>query len=136
MKIEFAILGILILILLGGVICAGRYARQEKRDGRVREDLRKVKHQLEMYFNEHGQYPFEWDSGEYEYVVVGDNGEQAEGWYVGGKLENKTEPKAGFDEEYNIEWRTTEEGNYEICGGDYRCQSQGNRIELQLFQPE
>ena len=120
-KIEGVVLGVIVLILLSGVIYAGHYARQEKRDGKVREDLREVKHQLEMYFNEYDRYPLEWETGDYEYVVMSKKGEYATGWYVSGKLENRGKSASGVDEEYNVEWRVTGEGNYEICGGEYRC---------------
>jgi|GEM_PF-3416391 len=122
-KKEFTVLAIVIIFLLSGVLFGAQVARQERRDGKVRDDLRDLKHQVEMYFNENGQYPLEWNAGNYKYVVVEAGKKGAIKWYVSGKLENKTKPSFGVDQEYNIEWRVTESGNYEICGGNYRCEN-------------
>jgi len=120
-KYEVVVLLVLVGVLLVGVFLGGQYARQERRDGQVRADLRQLKHNLEMYYNERGSYPLEWRAGKYQYVVVEEGEKGALSWYVSGVLENKQELQAGLDEEYNIEWRITAEGRYEICGGKHSC---------------
>ena len=117
---EYLVISIALLMLAVGIIYSGAYARRENRDGQVREDLRKLKTSLEMYYNKYATYPLQWDTGQYEYVVTSSEAGAA-GWYVSGLLENAPDPTAGFDEEYNIDWRVTNEGNYEICGGTARC---------------
>lgn len=118
---EFIGVILALLVLIIGVVYGGSYARRERRDGQTREDLRQLKTALEMYYNQHEQYPLEWDGGKYKYIVTDQVNGAATGWYVSGPLENAPQVTGGFDEEYNIDWRVTEQGNYEICGGIEQC---------------
>lgn len=118
---EFVGAILVLLVLIIGMVYGGAYARRERRDGQTREDLRQLKTALEMYFNQHEQYPLEWDEGKYKYTVTDRAAGAATGWYVSGLLENAPLPTGGFDEEYNIDWRVTGQGNYEICGGIKQC---------------
>jgi len=120
-KREAAVIIGAMLILILGLINAGAYARKDRRDGQVKQDLRDLKTVVEMYYNQQIKYPLVWDGGKYKYIVTTSDREGATGWYVSGPLENMSEPTAGFDEEYNIDWRVTAEGNYEICGGVEKC---------------
>jgi len=120
-KVEYSVIGVVLVMLVIGVVKSGGYARQERRDGLVRAELRQLKTDVEMYYNDHDQYPLTWPVAKYRYVVVEGDENEASGWYVSGALENIQTPDSGFNEEYNIEWRVTEEGNYEICGGNHSC---------------
>lgn len=122
---EIVVVVLLVIILLAGVLVAGLQARREVRDGIRRAELRNIKHELEMYFNEHESYPLLFNDAVHEYVVVEQAGGEATGWYVRGELENKAEPTAGFDLEYNIDYRIVTEGErtfYDLCGGNYKCE--------------
>jgi hypothetical protein len=118
---EFIGVVLFLLVLIIGLVYGGAYARRERRDGQTREELRQLKTALEMYYNQHEQYPLEWDGGKYIYTVTDQAAGAATGWYVSGPLENAPLPTGGFDEEYNIDWRVTRQGNYEICGGIKQC---------------
>ena len=120
-KREFIVIILALLVLIIGTVYGGAYARRERRDGQTRETLRQLKTALEMYYNEHEQYPLEWDGGKYKYTVTNREGDVATGWYVSGNLENAPFPTGGSDEEYNIDWRVTKRGRYEICGGIKQC---------------
>ena len=109
-KMEGAVIVACLVVLLLGLAVSGGYARRERRDGKVRDELRSMKTAIEMYFNEYEKYPSEWKGGKYKYQVTQRQGEDATGWYVSGVLENAPEPTGGFDEEYNIDWRVTAEG--------------------------
>jgi len=122
---EIMVVVALIVILLGGVLFSGLHARREARDGVRRAELRNIKHELEMYFNEHESYPFTFSDVAHEYIIVERGDEGATGWYVRAELENKAEPTAGFDLEYNIGYRIVIEGErtfYDLCGGNYECE--------------
>lgn len=122
---EIVVVGLLAVVLLAGVSVAGWHARREARDGVRRAEVRNIKHELEMYFNEHETYPLIFDDAVHEYVVVEQDEKGAIGWYVRGELENKAEPTAGFDLEYNVGYRVVTEGGrtfYDLCGGNYKCE--------------
>ncbi len=119
------VVGVLVVVLLVGVFFASLQARREVRDGVRRAELRNIKHELEMYFNKHETYPLRFDDATHEYVVVEQDEEGAVGWYARAELENKAEPAAGFDLEYNIGYRVVIEGGrtfYDLCGGNYKCE--------------
>ena len=81
-KREFIVIILALLVLIIGTVYGGAYARRERRDGQTRETLRQLKTALEMYYNEHEQYPLEWDGGKYKYTVTNREGDVATGWYV------------------------------------------------------
>jgi hypothetical protein len=100
-------------------------ARREVRDGVRRQELRDIKHELEMYFNEQEKYPLSFEDPSHQYVVVEKDNEGAMGWFVRAELENKAVPTAGFDWEYNNDFRVVREGGktfYDLCGGNYKCE--------------
>jgi hypothetical protein len=119
--VEAGIIIFVLIVLIIGVVNGGLHARRERRDGLVRSELRQLKTALEMYYNQYERYPLAWEGGKYQYKVVNRDGEDANGWYVSGQLENYGKPADGFDAEYNIEWRITESGKYEVCGGTLHC---------------
>jgi hypothetical protein len=122
---EIVVVGVLIVVILAGVFFAGLHARREARDGIRREEVRNIKHELEMYFNKHETYPLIFQDAVHEYVVVEQGEEGAKGWYVRAELENMAKPAAGFDLEYNIDYRiVVDRGRtfYDLCGGNYRCE--------------
>lgn len=123
-KREAGVVLLLVVILVVGLYPAVKYARQERRDGARRGEVVELKRALEMYFNEHEQYPLEFEVGAHDYKVVETDGQQALAWYVRAELENNAKPRADFDEEYNIYFRVVNEGGgtfYDVCGGISTC---------------
>ncbi len=121
---EIWVAGTLTVILLVGVVLSGLYARREVRDGIRKQELRKIKHELEMYFNEYDKYPLDFNDPIHDYVVVEKEGDGALGWFVRAELENAPKPTAGFDLEYNNDYRVVRQGGkafYDLCGGNYKC---------------
>ncbi len=120
-KLEFLVLSVLTSVLLLGVFNSARIARQERRDGVRRDEIRAVKTQLEQYYNQHNRYPLEFNAGQYHYVVMNANTNSAVSWYIRGQLERRPAPTAAFDLEHNIYYRVTPEGFYDICGAEFHC---------------
>ena len=102
------------------------FARREYRDGIQRENIARLKRQLEDINNDKGYYPVTLSALPYEYHVTKTEGEKALAWYVRGVLENSHESASGFDAEegHNFYYRYMNDGKktyYEICGGTPNC---------------
>lgn len=124
---EMTIIGMLLIVLGISLLPSLAYARRERRDGMRRLELAELKHQLEIYNNEHKMYPLQFQTGPHQYVVTDSDDEQALGWYVRAKLENDRVPEAGFDNEggRTYSFRIIRQRDitwYDICGGNFECE--------------
>lgn len=125
-KREYLVLALCAIVLLALLVPSLFYARREYRDGVERENIARLKRQLEDINNEKGYYPLTFSALPYEYHVTKADSIQALEWYVRGVLENPHESFSGFDAEegHNFWYRYMNDGNttyYEICGGAPAC---------------
>ena len=123
-RYEFLVVGGLIVVLLLGVSFSMREARREKRDGLRRQGLIEQKIAIEQVNNELGYYPIDFNAGVYEFVVLEGNDVRTTHWYLRTMLERPGIERAGFDEEYNVFYRTGVENGvpfYDICGSEFHC---------------
>ncbi len=129
-KNEYAVLGCLLVVFIMALLPALVHARREVRDGERRQELRQLKHALEMSNNKLGYYPKIFDAAPFTYVILAADGEAAIAWYIRALMENRAEPAAGLDLEYNMYYRIVNESGltyYDICGGEFRCDVPANQ---------
>lgn len=125
-KKEYLVLALCVIILLGLLLPSLMHARREYRDGGEKENIARLKRQLEDINNKQGYYPLMLSVAPYEYHVTKSEGEAALEWYIRGVLENYHENSSAYDAEegHNFWYRYINEGNgtyYEICGGGPSC---------------
>jgi len=125
-KREALVLIILIAIFVVLLIPSLQHARRETRDGLRRHEIADIKHQIEMYFNEHESYPLKYDASPHEYVTTETNDDVATGWYLRARLENEHKTGSDFDHEpgrqYYYRYVNSNDHTYfEVCGGIAKC---------------
>ena len=98
-------------------------ARAEFRDGLRRQDVAMLKHNAEMYFNEHNVYPSSLNTSPYRYVVTKTQDQAASGYYIEAELEVAQSDRTAFDEDEQRKYFYRilhKDGKtlYRVCGGD------------------
>ena len=123
-KKEYIVLGLVFFVFLGLLYPALLSSRREVRDGIRRNELVQFKVLLEQYFNEHDQYPLEFNADPHKYVVTRVKDDESVAWYLRARLENDGEASSGFDLEHNVFFRVVVDDGftfYDICGGESKC---------------
>lgn len=120
---EYLVLTFLLLIFVVLLIPSLLTTRAEIRDGLRKQDIATLKHNAEMYFNEHNIYPTSLDASPYRYVVTKTQDQAASGYYIEAELEVEQLDQTAFDEDElrKYHFRILHEDNkilYRVCGGE------------------